>query len=92
MIEPAIRDGVTSVYENRRFIANNQNIAHYKRTEDQQFGFCFDANNLYGGVTQLEKRPISKFAFNTEIAIQEVLDTPDNASVDILWSSTFRTH
>ena len=30
---------------------------------------------------QLEKLPLSEFAFNTEVTIQEVLDTPDNASV-----------
>ena len=79
MIEPAIRGGVTSVYENRRFIANNQHIPNYNSKDDHQFGFCVDANNLYGGVMQLEKLPLSEFAFNTEITIQEVPDTPDNA-------------
>ena len=57
MIEPAIRVGVTSVYENRRFIANNQYIPNYDSKEDHQFGFYVDANNLYGGVMQLEKTP-----------------------------------
>ena len=81
MIEPAIRSGVSSVYENRRFIANNQYIPNYNSKENHQFGFCVDANNLYGGVMQLEKLPLSEFAFITEVTIQEVLDTPDNASV-----------
>ena len=81
MIEPAIRGGVTSIYENRRFIAKSQYIPNYNSNEDHQFGFCVDANNLYGGVMQLEKLPLSEFAFNTEVAIQEILDTPDNASV-----------
>ena len=81
MIEPAIRGGVTSVYENRRFIANKQYIPNYNSTEDHQFGFCVDAKNLYGRVMQLEKLPLSEFAFNTEVTIREVLDTPDNASV-----------
>ena len=81
MIEPAIRGGVTSVYENRRFIANNQYIPNYNSTEDLQFGFCVDANNLYGGVLQLEKLPLLEFAFNTEVTIEEVLDTPDHTSV-----------
>ena len=40
MIEPAFRGGVTSVYENRRFIANNQYIPNYNSTEVHQFGFC----------------------------------------------------
>ena len=30
---------------------------------------------------QLEKLPLSEFAFNTEVTIQQVLDTPDIASV-----------
>ena len=81
MIEPAIRSGVTSVYENRRFIANNQYIPNYNSKGDHQFGFCVDANNFHGGAMQLEKFPFSEFAFNTEVTIQEVLDTPDNASV-----------
>ena len=81
MIETAIRVGVTSVYENRRFIANNQYIPNYNSKEDHQFGFCVDASNLYGGVMQMKNSPLSEFAFNTEVTIQEVLDTPDNASV-----------
>ena len=71
MIEPAIRSGVTYVYKNRRFIANNQYIPNYNSTEGHQFG----------GVMQLEKLPLSEFEFNKEITIQEVLDTHDNASV-----------
>ena len=81
LIEPAIRGGVTSVYENRRVIAKNQYFPNYNSTEGHQFGFCADANNLYGEVMQLEIFPLSEFAFNTEITIQEVLDAPDNASV-----------
>ena len=81
MMESAICGGVTSVYENRSFIANKHYTPNYNSTEDHQFGFCVDANNLYGGVMQPEKLPLSEFAFNTKITIQEVLDTPDNAFV-----------
>ena len=81
MMEPETPGGVTSVYENQRFIANSQYIPNYSSKEDHQFGFCVDANNLYGEVMQLEKLPLSEFAFNTEVTFQEVLDTPDNASV-----------
>ena len=80
MIETAVRGDVTSVYKNRRFFANNIYIPNYKSPEDQQFGFCVDANNFYGGVMQLEKLLLSEFAFKTEVTFQEVLDTPDNAS------------
>ena len=81
MIEPTIRGGVTSVYKNRRFFANNIYIPNYKSPEDRQFGFCVDANNFYGRVMQLEKLPLSEFAFKTKVTFQEVLDTPDNASM-----------
>ena len=70
MIEPAFRGGVTSVYKNRRLIAINQYIPNYNGTEDHQFGFCVDANNLYAGVMQLEQLPLSEFVFNTEVTIK----------------------
>ena len=38
MIKPAIRGGVTSVYKNRRPIANNQYIPNYNSKKDHQFG------------------------------------------------------
>ena len=81
MIEPAIRGGVTSVFESRRFTANNSYIPNHDSTEESCFGFCVDANNLYGGVMQLEKLPLADLTFNTEIQIQEILDTADNASI-----------
>ena len=31
---------------------------------------------------QLEKLPVAEFAFNTEIPIQEILDTADDASIE----------
>ena len=81
MIEPAIRGGVTSVFESRRFTANNSYIPNHDSTEESCFGFCVDANNLYGGVMQLEKLPLAEFAFNTDIQLQEILDTADDASI-----------
>ena len=81
MIEPAIRGGVKSVFESRRFTANNSYIPNHDSTEESCFGFCVDANNLYGGVMQLEKLPLADFTFNTEIQIQEILDTADDASI-----------
>ena len=81
MIEPAIRGGVTSVFESRRFTANNSYIPNHDSTEESCFGFCVDADNLYGGVMQLEKLPLADFAFNTDIQLQEILDTADDASI-----------
>ena len=81
MIEPAIRGGVTSVFESRRFTANNSYIPNHGSTKEFCFGFCVDANNLYGGVMQLEKLPVAYFAFNTEVPIQEILNNTDEASI-----------
>ena len=81
MIEPAIRGGVTSAFEIRRFTAKNSCIPNHNSTEESCFGFCVDANNLYGGVMQIEKLPVADFAFNTEIQIQEILDDADDASI-----------
>ena len=81
MIEPAIRGGVTSAFESRRFTAKNFCIPNHNSTEESCFGFCVDANNLYGVVMQIEKLPVADFAFNTEIQIQEILDNADDASI-----------
>ena len=81
MIEPAIRGGVTSAFESRRFTAKNSCIPNHNSTEESCFGFYVDANNLYGGVMQIEKVPVADFMFNTEIQIQEILDNADDASI-----------
>ena len=81
IIEPVIRGGVASVFESWRFTANNSYIPNHDSTKESCFGFCVDANNLYGGVMQLEKLPLAEFAFNTEIPIQEILDTADEANI-----------
>ena len=80
MIEPAIPGGVASVFESRHFTANSSYIPKHDSTKGSCFGFCVDANNLYGGVMQLEKLPLADFAFNTEIQIQEILDTADEGA------------
>ena len=80
MIEPANRGGVTCVFESR-FTANNSYIPNHDSTEESCFGFCVDANNLYGGVMQTEKVPLTDFTFNTDIQNQEILDTADEASI-----------
>ena len=81
MIEPAIRGGVTSVYEERRFVANNKYLSEYRPSEESTFALCVDANNLYGGVMQMDKLPVGEFAFNVEITLNEIVNTPNDASV-----------
>ena len=42
LIEPAVRGGVTSVYKERRFVANNCNLDNYDASKESVFGFCVD--------------------------------------------------
>ena len=61
MIEEAVREGVCSVYEMRKFTANNKYLPDYDSSQPSTFGFCVDANNPYRGVMQNEKLPQSDF-------------------------------
>ena len=81
MIEPAIRGGVTSVYEERHFVAKNRYLSEYRPSEESTFALCVDSNNLYGGVMQMDMLPVVEFAFNVEITLNEILNTPNEASV-----------
>ena len=81
LIEPAVRGGVTSVYEERRFFANNCYLDNYDASKESVFGFCADANNLYGGVMQQDKLPIADYILRSDIPLSEILNTPDDAQV-----------
>ena len=70
MIEPVIRGGVTSVYEERHFVANNKHLSEYRPSEQSTFALCVDGNNLYGGVMQMDMLPVGDFAFKVEISPQ----------------------
>ena len=39
MIEPAMRGGVTSVYEGCHFVANNKYLSEYRPSEESTFDF-----------------------------------------------------
>ena len=40
-----------------------------------------EASNLYGGVMQMDRLPVGESAFNVENALNEILNTPNDASV-----------
>ena len=81
MIEGAVRGGVCSVYEMRKFTANNKYLPDYDSSQPSTFGFCVDADNLYGGVMQNEKLPQSDFTLNSDITLAEILNCPDDNTV-----------
>ena len=76
MIEQSVRGGITSVFETRYFKANNQFLPGINPEEASTFGFCLDANNLYGGVMQKELLPIGSFRFANEVSISQILNMP----------------
>ena len=61
MIEPAIRGGITSVFESRHFKANNRYLPGFNSEETSTFGLMVDANNLYGGIMQEKMLPVGDF-------------------------------
>ena len=73
--------GVCSVYETRKLTANNKYLPVYDSSQPSTFGFCVDANNLYGGVTQNEKLPQTDFTLNSDITLAEILNSPDDNPV-----------
>ena len=81
MIDGAVRGGVVSVYEMRKFTANSKYLPDYDSSQPSTFGFCLDANNLYGGVMQNEKLPQSDFTLNSDITLAEILNCPDDNPV-----------
>ena len=74
MIEGAVRGGVCSVCEMRKFTANNKYLPDYDSSQPSSFGFCLDANNLHGGVMQKEKLRQSDFTLNSDITLAEILN------------------
>ena len=93
MIEPAIRGGITSVFESRNFKANNRYLPGFNSEKTSKFWLMLDANNLYGGVMQEEMLPIGDFCFVFDISINELLHHPESSSfryfyeVDLIYPS-----
>ena len=47
----------------------------------QRLGLCVYANNLDGGVMQMDRLRVVEFTFNVETDINEILNAPNDASV-----------
>ena len=81
MIEPAIRGGVTSVCEERHFLANNKYLSGYRPSEESLFAFCVDANNIYGVVNQMDQQPVGEYAFILEITVNDILNSSKDSPI-----------
>ena len=76
MIESTIPGGVTSVNEERNFVANKKYLSDYRPSEESTFAFCADANNVYRDVMQMDHLPVGEFTFKVETTLNEILNTP----------------
>ena len=50
MAESLMRVGISSIYNERLFTANNKFLPNFNPNQPESFAFFDDANNLYGGV------------------------------------------
>ena len=78
MIGGAVRGGVCSVYEMRKFTTNNKNVPDYDSSQPSIFGFCMDGNDLYGGVMQSEKLNQTDLTLNSDITMAEIPNCTDD--------------
>ena len=60
-VEGMIRGGMSSVYAQKYWKANNQYLDDHDKNEENSFIVNIDANNLYGGIMQNYSLPLSDF-------------------------------
>ena len=96
MVESMMRSGTASVFEKRKFIANNPYMNEkYKPQEKTTYDFMLDANNLNGDVMQMHKLPARGFELihveedgevstSSETILDEILATPEDSDIGFI--------
>ena len=79
LVENMMRGGVSSIYEQRLFQANNCHLPNYDASKPSTYALMLDANNLYGGVLQNDHLPLKDFALDAHITLEEVLKISSTA-------------
>ena len=74
-----MRGGVSSIYEQRLFQANNCYLPNYDASMPSTYALMLDANNLYGGVMQNDHLPLKDFALDAHITLDEILKVSSTA-------------
>ena len=77
--EELLRGGMSSVYTKRLFTPNNKYLERFDDTQKSTYGLTIDANNLYGGIMKDFCLPLNSFQTDTEVTIEQILQTPDEA-------------
>jgi hypothetical protein len=78
IFERSKRGGLTFVGAKRYVKANNKDMVGYDPTTKSSYLMYLDANNLYGW-SMVQSLPIKDIKFNTEITIEDILNTADDA-------------
>ena len=73
------RGDLSSVYTKRLSTPNNKNLERFDDTQKSTYGLTIDANNLYGGIMKDFCLPLNSFQTDTEVTIEQILQTPDDA-------------
>ena len=79
LVENMMRGGVSSIYEQRLFQANNCHLPEYDASKPSTYALMLDANNLYGGVMQNDHLSLKDFALDAHITLEEVLKISSTA-------------
>jgi hypothetical protein len=78
IVERSKRGGLTFVGSKRYAKANNKHMVGYDPKTKSTYLMYLDANNLYGW-SMVQDLPYKDIKFNTEITIEEILRTEDDA-------------
>jgi hypothetical protein len=78
IFERSKRGGLTFVGSKRYVKANNKDVVGYDPKTKSTYLMYLDANNLYGW-SMVQSLPYKDIKFNTNITIDEILDTADDA-------------
>ena len=74
-----IRGGINGVGELRHFTANNAHLVDFDLRQKTTFGAFCDVTSLYAGTIQ-KMMPLDNYRWNTEITIEQILQTSENSS------------
>ena len=78
--ERGIRGGISRVGELRHFIANNPHLNTFDPSKKTTFGAFYDVISPYAGTMQ-KMTPRGNYRWNSEIAVKQVLETPENSNI-----------
>ena len=75
-----IRGGINGVGELRHFTANNAHLDNFDPRQKTTFGPFYGVTSFYAGTMQ-KMMPLDNYKWNTEIIIEQILQTSENSSV-----------